>query len=258
MPGIKVDKGTVPLPGFPGEKLTQGLDGLAERLASTRSWARASPSGARSSMSPRAFPRHRRSRPTRMRSRATRRSPGPGLVPIVEPEVLMDGDHSLAHAHPSPTMCSTRCSTRCTGNALRSECMLLKPNMVVPGAGSPEQASPGQVAQAHARVPAAHVPAAVPGIDVPFRRTERRGGDRQPERHERLAKHPWVLSFSYGRALQAPALKAWQGRGSNGRGRAGLPTGPAQQALYKTGVAPGMGASPLDRAIIYRGVWMEG
>jgi fructose-bisphosphate aldolase class I len=225
--GIKVDKGTVPLPGFPGETVTQGLDGLAQRLGEYKQM------GARFAKW-RAVINIGAGIPTQQAiasnahalARYAALCQEQGLVPIVEPEVLMDGDHTLAT------------SARVTEEVLHAvfhalhrqrvalDCMLLKPNMVMPGAACLEQATPEQVAQATLACLRRTVPAAVPGIYFLS------GGQGEVAATANLnamnihpEKQPWVLSFSYGRALQAPALKAWRGEGANKT--------IAQQALYK-------------------------
>ena len=227
VPGIKVDGGTVPLPGFPGEKVTQGLDGLAQRLGEYKQM------GARFAKW-RAVINIGAGIPTQQAiasnahalARYAAICQEQGVVPIVEPEVLMDGDHTLAT------------SARVTEEVLHAvfhalhrqrvalDCMLLKPNMVVPGAACLEQATPEQVAQATLACLRRMVPAAVPGIYFLS------GGQGEVAATANLnamnihpEKQPWVLSFSYGRALQAPALKAWRGEGANKT--------IAQQALYK-------------------------
>lgn len=229
VPGIKVDKGTVPLPGFPGEKITQGLDGLAQRLAEYKKM------GARFAKW-RAVIAIDAGIPT-PQAIATNASilasyaaicQEQGLVPIVEPEVLMDGSHTLA------TCASvTEEVLHVVFHALHLqhvtlECMLLKPNMVVPGTTCPEQATPQQVAQATLACLLRTVPAAVPGINFLS------GGQSDAAATANLnamnamnvgtQQHPWSLSFSYGRALQAPALKAWRGAATN--------KSMAQQALH--------------------------
>ncbi|WP_025918453.1 class I fructose-bisphosphate aldolase [Herminiimonas sp. CN] len=225
VPGIKVDGGLVPLAGFSGEKITQGLDGLPQRLAEYRRM------GARFAKwraviaidagipTPQAI-----SANAHLLARYAAICQELGLVPIVEPEVLMDGDHTLATC------------ARVTENVLhavfhalhqqrvRLECLLLKPNMVVPGSACPEQATPQQIAQATLNCLRRTVPAAVPGINFLS------GGQSDTAATANLnainlAAQPWSLSFSYGRALQAPVLQAWRGESANKVS--------AQQALYR-------------------------
>lgn len=217
VPGIKVDKGTMPLPSFAGEKVTQGLDGLAQRLSEYKQL------GARFAKW-RAVIAIGASIPTPQTIAANAHALAcyaalcqeQGLVPIVEPEVLMDGYHTLAT------------SARVTEEVLHAvfhalyrqrvalEYMLLKPNMVVPGVTCPEQAAPEQVAQATLACLRRTVPAAVPGIYfLSGGQGEVAATANLNAMNARPERQPWVLSFSYGRALQAPALKAWHGEGAN-------------------------------------------
>jgi fructose-bisphosphate aldolase class I len=227
VPGIKVDEGALALPGFPGEKVTQGLDGLAARFEDYKAL------GARFAKwravidigdgvpTPGAIEAN-----AHALARYAAIAQAAGIVPIVEPEVLMDGNHTLETA------------ARVTENVLHAvfhelhrqrvvlEAMLLKPNMVVPGLACPEAASPAQIAQATLACLKRTVPAAVPGIVFLS------GGQSDAGATANLnamnlpgQKHPWVLSFSYGRALQAPAMKAWSGQSANRKA--------AQDALYQ-------------------------
>jgi fructose-bisphosphate aldolase class I len=212
IPGIKVDKGTVALPCFAAEKFTQGLDGLGDRLAEY--WRL----GAR-------FTKWRavigigEGLPTRACIEANAHalalfaamSQEAGLVPIVEPEVLMDGDHTLA------------CCEEVTGVVLRAvfselfshrvvlETMLLKTGMVLSGKESSAQADTGEVAEATIRCLRRAVPASVPGVVFLS------GGQEGIAATQRLnaicgaGGAPWKLSFSFGRALQDAALTAWRG-----------------------------------------------
>ena len=217
VPGIKVDSGAKPLAGAAGETITEGLDGLRERLAEYRGlgarfakWravihvADALPSRACVSANAHALARY-----------AALCQEG-GLVPIVEPEVLMDGSHSIE-----------RCE-EVTGTVLHAvfralfeqrvslESMLLKPNMVVPGKASSRQASVQDVATATLRCLRRHVPAAVPGIVFLSGGQSDRLATAHLDAINRLpGPKPWKVSFSYGRALQDPALAAWHGRDEN-------------------------------------------
>jgi fructose-bisphosphate aldolase, class I len=226
VPGIKVDAGTVSLSGFPGEKVTQGLDGLAERLETYKAlgarfakWRAVIDVGA-GVPTPGAIAVN-----AHALARYAAICQSAGIVPIVEPEVLMDGNHTL------------ETSARVTEDVLHAvfhelhvqrvalEAMLLKPNMVVPGSECAESASAAQVAQATLACLRRSVPAAVPGVVFLS------GGQSDADATANLnamnapgVSHPWVLSFSYGRALQAPAMKAWAGKPSN--------RSTAQNALY--------------------------
>jgi fructose-bisphosphate aldolase class I len=225
--GIKVDKGTVPLPGFPDEKVTQGLDGLSQRLTEYRQL------GARFAKW-RAVISISAALPTTQAIKANAEALAQyaavcqqqGLVPIVEPEVLMDGDHSLETSARVTEQVLHRVFHALHNQRVVLECMLLKPNMVVPGDACPQQATPEQVAEATLACLRRAVPAAVPGIYFLS------GGQDDVTATANLNainagadKQPWVLSFSYGRALQAPALKAWRGQRAN--------AAIAQQALCK-------------------------
>lgn len=217
IPGIKVDRGTKPLPGFPGEKLTEGLDGLRERLVEYRAMgARFAKWRAIYHISPNTPSHYAISVNARGLALYARMCQEEGLTPIVEPEVLMDGPHHIS-------MCQ-----EVTGAVLREvfyeleeaqvllEGMLLKPNMVLPGTEFPKPASVEEVADATLRVLRRHVPAAVPGVVFLS------GGQSAQLATEHLNMMntisdslPWKLSFSFGRALQAPSLEAWRGLPEN-------------------------------------------
>ncbi|MGS0741627.1 class I fructose-bisphosphate aldolase [Glaciimonas sp. GG7] len=223
--GIKVDSGTVALSGFSGEKITQGLDGLALRLNDYKQM------GAR-------FAKWRAvieigggiPTPQAMASNAYALAryaaicQSLGVVPIVEPEVLMDGTHTLA-------TCArvTQEVLHAVFHALHQqrvllEYMLLKPNMVVPGSTCTEQASPESIAQATLTCLRRTVPAAVPGINFLSGGQTDITATAHLNAMNRMSALPWKLSFSYGRALQASAIKAWRGELANKEA--------AQQALY--------------------------
>ena len=217
IPGIKVDNGAKPLAGAPGENITEGLDGLRERLKEYREMgARFAKWRAVIAVSD-ALPS---ARCVQANAHALARYAAlcqeQGMVPIVEPEVLMDGEHSVE-----------RCE-EVTGNVLHVvfnalfahevslEGMLLKPNMVISGKECPRQASVEEGAHATVRCLSRHVPAAVPGIVFLS------GGQNHLIATAHLnvinqleAPRPWKLSFSYGRALQDEALSAWRGKNEN-------------------------------------------
>lgn len=225
--GIKVDKGVAPLPGFPGETVTQGLDGLAQRLSEYKQlgarfakWRAVIAIGADVPTPPAiAANAHALARYAAICQEQ-------GLVPIVEPEVLMDGDHTLA-------TCArvTEAVLHAVFHALHQqrvalEYMLLKPSMVVPGSACPTQVTPQQVAQATLTCLRRTVPAAAPGINfLSGGQTEAAATANLNAMNTNAERQPWVLSFSYGRALQAPVLKAWRGEAANKM--------IAQQALYQ-------------------------
>ncbi len=211
--GIKVDKGTVPLPGRNGEKVTEGLDGLRRRLEEYRALgARFAKWRAVIDIGKEKPSRYALLTNARVLARYARLCQEAGLVPIVEPEVMMDGSHSL-----ETCFAATRDAQHALFQALYEaeadlEGLLLKPNMVVPGRDSLEKPSPEQVASATLKCLRTSVPTAVPGIFF-------LSGGQSPEdavaRLQAMAArgpHPWELSFSFARALQEPALAAWKGR----------------------------------------------
>ncbi|OGW35116.1 MAG: fructose-bisphosphate aldolase [Nitrospirae bacterium GWD2_57_9] len=218
IPGIKVDKGTIGMPNSLQEKITAGRDGLRERLqeyvrlgARFTKWRAVITIGA-------AIP-----------SRAcmyvnahdlalfAALSQEAGLVPIVEPEILMDGDHDIARCEEVTSAMLELVFDAIRAHHVMLDGMLLKPNMVLSGKQSAKQASPSEVADRTIRTLRRTVPAAVPGILF-------LSGGQTPElatEHLNIMNargpHPWELSFSYARALQDPALKAWAGSASNAR-----------------------------------------
>ncbi len=213
IPGIKVDSGAKALAGFPGEKITEGLDGLRERLAE---YAKL---GARFTKW-RAVITIGNGIPTRFcidanahaLARYAALSQEAGLVPIVEPEVLMDGDHTIGRCADVTETTLKSLYFHLHAHRVVLEGTLLKPNMVLPGKTCSTQASIGQVADVTVDVLRRCVPAAVPGIVFLS------GGQSETEATvhlnamNRLSGLPWELSFSYGRALQASALEAWGGK----------------------------------------------
>jgi fructose-bisphosphate aldolase, class I len=226
IPGIKVDTGAKPLAGSPGETVTEGLDGLRDRLAAYHDM------GARFAKW-RAVFRIADALPSRACVIANAHALGryaalcqeQHLVPIVEPEVLMDGDHSIE-----------RCE-EVTGTVLHAvfgalweqrvllECMLLKPNMVVAGKESASPASVQEVAIATLRCFRRHVPVSVQGIVFLSGGQEERVATVNLNAINQLpGPKPWTITFSYGRALQDPALEAWHGQVENQKA--------GQQALY--------------------------
>ena len=214
--GIKVDLGTVALPAFAGEKITQGLDGLRERLGAYREL------GAR-------FTKWRavigigENLPTAGAIAANAHalalfatlSQEAGLVPIVEPEVLMDGSHSLARCEEVTSAVLKTVFATLIEQRVVPETMLLKSGMVLPGKDCSQQAGLDEIAEATLRCFRRSVPAAVPGIVFLS------GGQKDIAATERLnaicrvSGAPWRLSFSFGRALQDAALKTWEGSATN-------------------------------------------
>ena len=217
IPGIKVDKGTVALAGFPGEKITEGLDGLRGRLteyvelgARFTKWRAVItigpglPSGACLAGNAEAL------------ARFAALSQEAGLVPIVEPEVLMDGDHTIQRCEEVTVATLVAVFDALRRHRVRLEGMLLKPNMVLAGMASSEQAGVDEVAEATVRCMRETVPAAVPGIVFLSGGQSDEAATAHLNAMNRLGPQPWQLSFSYGRALQAPVLDAWKGEPANG------------------------------------------
>jgi fructose-bisphosphate aldolase, class I len=215
--GIKVDKGTTALPNAPGDLITQGLDGLVERLQAYK------PHGVR-------FAKWREV------YGITDRNPTPlgieanaevlaryaaicqqeGIVPIVEPEVLIDGDHTIERCSEVSDAVLNAVFHALHRHKVVLEGMVLKPSMVIAGKEHSAKSSPEVVAQATLDVLRRNVPAAVPSINF-------LSGGQSPEQatanlnamNALYPKAPWVLSFSYARALQDPAMRAWVGRAEN-------------------------------------------
>jgi len=225
IPGIKVDKGAKALAGFPGEKVTEGLDGLRERLAEYRDlgaefakWRAVITIGddipSRFCIDANA---HALARYAALCQEA-------GLVPIVEPEVLMDGSHTIERCESVTETTLQSVFGALHDHRVRLEGALLKPNMVLSGKDCPQQASVQEVAEATVRCFRRTIPSALPGIVFLSGGQSDEVATAHLNAMNAMGGHPWQLSFSYGRALQAPALKAWGGE------RANLPA--AQKAYY--------------------------
>ncbi|MEM7582888.1 MAG: class I fructose-bisphosphate aldolase [Acidobacteriota bacterium] len=220
-PGIKVDTGAKALPGASGEKVTEGLDGLRDRVAEYHSlgarfakW-RAVITIGRSADGSGIPSDYCLDANAHALARYAALCVEGGLVPIVEPEVLMDGPHTLETCYDVTSRTLHRVFGALFEQRVPLEQILLKPNMVISGKECSEQASPQQVAEMTVRCFRRHVPAAVPGIVFLS------GGQSDVEATvhlneiNRLGDLPWNVSFSYGRALQAPSLKAWLGNADN-------------------------------------------
>ena len=215
--GIKVDTGTTGLAGFEGEKITEGLDGLFDRLDSYREL------GARFTKW-RAVITIGQDLPSfgciaanaEALGRFAASSQAAGLVPIVEPEVLMDGDHTIERCDQATRDTLEEVFAALWRHRVRLDAILLKPNMVLSGGDYPTQAGVAQVAEATVASLRDHVPASVPGIVFLSGGQSDEVATAHLNAMNRLGGAPWELSFSYGRALQAPALKAWKGQAANG------------------------------------------
>lgn len=210
LPGIKVDKGTQPLAGAPGETVTEGLDGLLPRL---RGYAGLGAAFAQW----RAVLRIGAGAPTPRAVRANAQALGryatacqeAGLVPIVQPEILMDGPHSLAQCATATSLVLLEVFSELSDYGADLAALVLTPNMVVPGRQAAAPAGPDEVAEATVR--------ALGGVPLTLAGVAFLSGGQRPERAtENLAAmqplpHIWPLTFSFGRALADPALAAWRG-----------------------------------------------
>ncbi|HLX28848.1 MAG TPA: class I fructose-bisphosphate aldolase [Casimicrobiaceae bacterium] len=217
VPGIKVDKGTTALTGAPGDLITQGLDGLAERLATYKG------QGARFTKWREVYGITDRN-PTplgitanaEVLARYAAICQSQGLVPIVEPEVLIDGDHTIERCHQVSEAVLHAVFGALYRHGVAYEGIILKPSMVLPGKASPRKATPDEVASATLEVLRRTVPAAVPTINF-------LSGGQSPEEatanlnamNAKDPRAPWVLSFSYARALQDPVMHIWKGKADN-------------------------------------------
>lgn len=225
LPGIKVDQGMKDMVGFPGDKLTDGVQGLSDRLAEYKSL------GAKFTKWRAAFTISEinpsiqcvEENASRLAEYA-KVSQDSGFVPIVEPEVLMDGSHTIDKCYEVTRSVQRIVFLKLKEKHVNLKAMLLKPNMVLPGKDSP-QASPQEIAQKTIEVLKENVPQEVPGVVFLS------GGQSPQEAVDNLREMnkidgvPWQLSFSYGRALQNKALEAWKGNKANIKA--------AQEAFYE-------------------------
>ena len=216
IPGIKVDSGAKPLAAFPGETITEGLDGLRERLIEYHSlgarfakWRAVIDIGAGI---PTSFAIEANAQALARYAALCQEN---DIVPIVEPEVLMDGAHSIDRCAEVTERVLQTVFGQLFEQRVLLEGMVLKPNMVISGKKAANRAPPQTVAEATVRVLKRHVPAAVPGIAFLS------GGQSPAEATlhlsliNQLGPLPWSLTFSYGRALQDEALKGWGGTAAN-------------------------------------------
>ncbi len=216
IPGIKVDKGAKDLANAPGETVTEGLDGLRERLEEYRDLgARFTKWRAVITIGTDIPSEYCLWTNAHALARYAALSQEAGLVPIVEPEVLMDGDHTLERSFEVTSRTLHAVFTELRDQRVRHEGMLLKPNMVLSGYECPQRAGVEAVATETMRCFLRHVPAAVPGIVFLSGGQSDEDATAHLNAMNRLGPHPWQLSYSYGRALQAPALKAWRGDPAN-------------------------------------------
>jgi fructose-bisphosphate aldolase class I len=216
LPGIKVDKGTKPLPFYPGEVITEGLDGLRERLVEYRGlgakfckWRTVIDIGP-------GIPSYYCIKANAdALARYAALCQDENLVPIVEPEVLMDGDHDTDRCYQVTELALKALFHELYLARVKLEGMVLKPNMVVPGKKSAKQASVDEVAEKTLRVLKECVPAAVPGIAFLSGGQSDLDATARLNAMNRLGGAPWKITFSYSRALQAAPQKAWSGKAEN-------------------------------------------
>jgi len=216
LPGIKVDKGVQPLPMCPGEVITEGLDGLGQRLAEYRGL------GAK-------FAKWRavidigKDMPSydcimtnaHALARYAALCQQEGIVPIVEPEVLMDGDHDIDRCYTITEWVLKTVFEQLYYQRVALEGMVLKPNMAIAGKKCPKQASVAEVAEKTVKVLKACVPASVPGIAFLSGGQSDADATAHLDAMNKIGGLPWKLTFSYGRALQAAPQKAWSGKTEN-------------------------------------------
>jgi fructose-bisphosphate aldolase class I len=216
IPGIKVDEGTQALPGCPGELVTVGLDRLAERLkkyyeqgARFAKWRAVIDIGnGIPSMTAISVNAHALARYAALCQAAQ-------IVPIVEPEVLMDGDHDIDRCYDVTTRVLNKTFQELRVQRVALEGMVLKPNMAISGKKCPKQASVEEVAEKTVRMLKSCVPAAVPGIAFLSGGQSDEEATAHLDAMNRIGNLPWKLTFSYGRALQAAPQKAWAGKAEN-------------------------------------------
>ena len=216
IPGIKVDAGAKDLAAFPGEKVTEGLDGLRERLkeygslgAQFAKWRAVINIG---DGIPTEFCLHANAHALARYAALCQEA---GIVPIVEPEVLMDGPHTLQRCEEVTGAALDQVFDQLRAHRVDLTGMILKPNMVISGTEASQRAGVEEVAEATLRCLKAHVPAEVPGIAFLSGGQSAEEATAHLDAMNRIGGAPWQLTFSYGRALQAPALEAWGGKPEN-------------------------------------------
>ncbi|MBK7250479.1 MAG: fructose-bisphosphate aldolase class I [Gammaproteobacteria bacterium] len=241
IPGIKVDAGAKPLAAHPGETITEGLDGLRERLVEYHGLgARFAKWRAVIDIGDGIPSRYGIEANAEALARYAALCQEQQIVPIVEPEVLMDGGHSIERCEEVTNAVLEAVFDRLYMARIHLEGMVLKPNMVISGKKATNRAAPEQVAEATLRCLRRRVPAAVPGIaflsggQSPSEATQHLG------LMNRAGPQPWALTFSYGRALQETALKAWGGAPAN--------FGAGQKAFARRAQLNGLAAAGLYEA----------
>ena len=226
VPGIKVDAGKVALAHAPGDEITEGLDGLAQRLDGyQRKGARFAKWRAVYNVSATLPSRLAMEANAETLARYAAICQEQGVVPIVEPEVLMDGAHDMDRCAEASVAVLHEVFSALHSHRVALEHILLKPAMVVPGKDCAKAATPAEVAMRTVQVLRRCVPPAVAGIFFLSGGQTPIEASANLDAINRLGREPWPLSFSYGRALQEPVLQAWQGQAAKVRD--------AQQALLK-------------------------
>ena len=236
IPGIKVDKGTHALAGFPGEVVTEGLDGLRERLAEYyklgarfAKWRAVInigddiPSGTCIEANCHALARY------------AALCQEQGLVPMVEPEVLMDGDHDIETCYEVTEVVLRSLFDALYNQSVMLEGTILKASMVIPGKGCDEQASVEEVAEATLMCLKSSVPAILPGIVFLSGGQDDESATAHLDAMNRMGPNPWPLTFSYGRAMQQAALKLWSQDMAGNYAK-------AQQTVFERAKANGLAA----------------
>jgi fructose-bisphosphate aldolase, class I len=245
IPGIKVDKGTKPLPFSPGELITEGLDGLRERLSEYRGlgakfakWRAVIDIGA-------GIPSYNAIMcNANALGRYAALCQEEGIVPIVEPEVLMDGDHGADRCYQVTELVLKIVFEQLYFQKVALEGMVLKPNMVIAGKKAKQRAGVDEVAERTVKVLKASVPAAVPGIAFLSGGQSDEEATAHLDAMNRIGNLPWRLTFSYGRALQAAPQKAWSGKNENA---AAAQRAFAHRALMNSLAALGQWKQDLER-----------
>jgi fructose-bisphosphate aldolase class I len=216
LPGIKVDTGAKDLAKADGEKITEGLDGLRERIAEyVELGARFAKWRAVITIGDEIPSRYCIDANAHALARYAALCQEGGLVPIVEPEVLMDGDHSIERCFEVTEATQRRVFAALYEQRVALDQMVLKPNMVISGKGNARQAGVEEVAEQTLRCLRRTVPAEVPGIAFLSGGQSAEVASNHLNAMNSMGPQPWVLTFSYGRALQDPALAAWKGEDSN-------------------------------------------
>lgn len=222
IPGIKVDMGAKPLAGRPGELVTEGLDGLRARLAEYyelgarfAKWRAVIEISAPDSTGPVTPTRGAIKANTQALARYAALCQEANIVPIVEPEVLMGGYHTIDRCHEVTEMCLNSLYTELYEQGVKLEGTILKPNMVVPGKKCPTQASSEEIAERTIKVLKDTVPSSVPGIAFLSGGQDNEDATRNLDMINKIGGFTWNITYSYGRALQQSALFAYKGKTEN-------------------------------------------